>query len=84
MWNGPHMGWWHDGWAWWMALHGLFWFAVVVGSLALVVTLLRRASREAPPSGARGALAILEERYARGEIGRDEYRQKRQDLEGVG
>ncbi|HVZ90593.1 MAG TPA: SHOCT domain-containing protein [Rhizomicrobium sp.] len=35
-----------------------------------------------PPKGKSDALATLEERYARGEIQRDEYLQKRQDLGG--
>ncbi|HEY1710428.1 MAG TPA: SHOCT domain-containing protein [Rhizomicrobium sp.] len=34
------------------------------------------------PSASSSALAILEDRYARGEIQRDEYLQKKQDLGG--
>jgi uncharacterized membrane protein len=38
----------------------------------------------APPTGAQsGLVAILDERYARGEIDRDEYLQRKQDL-GIG
>lgn len=33
--------------------------------------------------GRRSALEILDERYARGEIGRDDYHRMRQDIEGV-
>ncbi|HVV65898.1 MAG TPA: SHOCT domain-containing protein [Rhizomicrobium sp.] len=35
-----------------------------------------------PPKGKSDALSTLEERYARGEIQRDEYLQKKQDLGG--
>ncbi len=39
-------------------------------------------STSAPPSSRKEALDILEARYARGEIQRDEYLQKKQDLGG--
>jgi putative membrane protein len=76
MWGfGPFGGFFH---AWWGMASSLFWIAVVV----LLITWLSRGGRH--PSGPfwRGsaALDILEQRYARGEIGRDEYLQKKHDL----
>lgn len=61
---------WHGGHAWWPILW-LFWL-IVIGLLILLVT--RR--------GWRGpnARAILAERYARGEIGADEYRERLANL----
>jgi putative membrane protein len=71
-----HMG----GWGWGMAIFGwLFMALLVIG----VVWLIRSTPGQAPPSGHRDrrALELLDERYARGEIERDEYLQRRQDLE---
>ena len=53
----------------------LFWVAVIAG----IVYLVRYLGRGKACSGNR-ALDILRERYARGEIGRDEYEQKKRDL----
>ena len=68
----PGMG---PGWGGLVML--LIWLAAVAGAVVLARWLLRRDS--APPIDR--ALTLLNERYARGEIGRDEYLQKRQDLE---
>ncbi|MDO8775568.1 MAG: SHOCT domain-containing protein [Burkholderiaceae bacterium] len=71
------------GWHWlgWLTMP-LFWLLLVV-LLVAVVRYLRRGddSSKVPKSESLPtALAILEERYARGEIGREEYVQKRDDL----
>lgn len=55
---------------------GLFWLVVIVGIVALVRAV--GGSRREPR---KTALDILQERYARGEISREEYQQKRADLE---
>lgn len=57
-----------------------FWTVVVVGAVWLV-----RRSRPAPPTSpgshsADSARRILDERFARGEIAEDEYRQRRAAL----
>jgi putative membrane protein len=55
---------------------------VTAGIVLLVVAGIRRAkSRRVPPRRWPG-LEILNERYARGEISRDEYLQKRNDILG--
>ncbi len=69
----------------WMGFGGifmiLFWGLVILGAIALVRWLWmsgkdsRNESRGTP-------LDILQERYARGEIEREEYERKRKDLEG--
>jgi len=57
----------------------LFWGLLIAGIVMLV-----RCSRGSGPSGKRerekSALDILKERYARGEIERDEFEQKKRDL----
>lgn len=57
----------------------LFWALVIAGLVALVKWLTRQDSTGAA-GGHRAALEILQQRYARGEIGRDEYEQKKRDL----
>lgn len=72
----------HGGWngGIWFG-HGLFallvWVVVIAALVALVVGLIR-AGRG---GGAPAARDILKERYARGEIDREEYEQKLKDLE---
>ena len=73
-------------------IHDLFWLlivvALVVGTFLVVRALLSRPAPPRPfyPPGPGGpmppALAELDLRYARGEIGRDEYLQRRADLTG--
>lgn len=62
----------------------IFWILIIV-AIALLVPWLRSqgsASRKDDGSHAdQRAIEILEERYARGEIDRDEFERKRQDLE---
>jgi putative membrane protein len=58
----------------------LFWILVIVGVVVLVKWLLDQSST-GKGSHDKSALEILRERYARGEINREEYEQKRRDLE---
>lgn len=91
--NHDHMG--AAGWVG-MASMILFWIAVVVGIVYLIRYLLGRPSsdsqheppeRREQPGPLAGqekpdALRTLEDRYARGDIGRDEFIQRRDDLAG--
>ena len=59
-------------------LMGLFWILVIAALAWLVVALVRGSSdRE---SKSKSAIEILEERFARGEIDRDEFEPKREAL----
>ena len=94
-WWGPedHMG--AAGWVG-VAFMVLFWIAVIVGIFYLIRYVVARSSADrsgrasewqdqAAPSGTSGsasALQILEERYARGEIDREEFVQRRNDILG--
>ena len=82
------MGWGGMGW-------GLGWFGMIlvwVIPLILVVVGIKYLmsdggsasghSANGHPSQQSRALAVLEERYAKGEIGRDEFMQKRDDILG--
>ncbi|HEX6958093.1 MAG TPA: SHOCT domain-containing protein [Ferrovibrio sp.] len=81
-WNGPYhaMGW----GGWWMPWHGiaalLLLALVILGIVVLIRSLSGREASRRPPLSA--GLSLLEERYARGEIQRDEYLQKKRDILG--
>jgi putative membrane protein len=53
----------------------VFWALILLGGLALLSSIVGNAGA-APKS----AIEILQERYARGEIGREEYEQKSRDV----
>lgn len=64
-------------WLW--AIFWLFiWILVIAGLIVLIRTLLER---KTPVE--RKAIDILDERYARGEITREEYLEKRKDISGA-
>lgn len=65
----------HFGMGWWMIL---VWLTPVL----LLFLLIRYFARDRDGKPERAALDILEARYARGEIDRDEYLKRRADLEG--
>ena len=77
-----------DGGGWWMFL-GPLWMIVVIGALIAGVVLLVRwlGGPGGAPGGGQGpapgnrALDILKERFARGEIDKDEFEERRRLLE---
>lgn len=71
------IGGWGMGFGWFFMV--LFWVLVVLGIVALV----RYLQDSKPPNSERHRtpLQILQERYARGDIEREEYEQKRRDLQ---
>ena len=77
MWFGPFGGLFH---AWWGMASGLFWIAVLVLAWIAIARGSRYSGGSPPFWRSSPALDILEQRYARGEIGRDEYMQKKRDL----
>jgi putative membrane protein len=74
---------WTDGYGWmgpgWIIMI-IFWVVVIAGGIALVRWFGMR-GRGSDDTSRRTPLEILQERYARGEIEREEYEQKRRDLE---
>ena len=59
----------------------IFWGLVIVGLVLLIRRLVFSTRKDADPAlGGSRAMEILKERYARGEIDREEFEQKKQDL----
>ena len=88
MWNyGPGYGMMGYGNDWssmpMMLFGGLFWVVLLALGAAAFLAFVRRPGQSGHLHLGQtrpGALEILEERYARGEVDRDEYLQKKQDL----
>jgi putative membrane protein len=76
MWNGMGFGGWGWGGGWWHMV--LFW-GLIIGVIVLIVRVL--GGGVGTSVGDKTPLQILKERYARGEIGKDEFEQKKRDLE---
>ncbi len=74
----------HAGYWWmWIMMMG-FWVLIVGGIVGLVLWLTRQgeSATTRPGLGAQRPLDILRERYARGEISREEFERMRRDLQG--
>jgi putative membrane protein len=73
----------HDGW---MGGTGMgigmriFWILLIIGVVALLRALTGR-NADTPVERRESPLDILKARYARGEIGEDEFRRRRDELE---
>ena len=88
MWGyGPEwgmMGGWGGGWMGPFMM--IFWLVVLGLAVAAVVWFIRSTSSHSvlqpQRDGRSRGIEVLDERYARGEINRDEYMQKRNDLRG--
>ncbi len=73
------MGW---GWGWGMlgAVHMILWWVLIVLGIVVLGKWLFASKGDGGRSGNARALDILKERYARGDIGKDEFEQKKRDL----
>ena len=84
MWNWGGFGGWGMGFGFLFMI--LFWALVIVGIVALVRWLPQKSQTDREQDGRapardRTPLEIVRERYARGDIDRKEYEQKKRDLE---
>ena len=75
----------HGGWLG-FGLHSVFWILVIAAVIAVVVWAVRASNASGGAKTAAGtrpsALEILDERYARGEIDREDYLARKADLGG--
>ncbi len=66
-------------------MNGLLWLLLVIipwiGILFLIIYLIIREDKIKHPSSQKNSLEVLDERYAKGEITRDEYKQMKKDIE---
>lgn len=62
-------------------LMAAFWILIIVGLVAIVKWIFTSSGSGASAAPTKTALDILKERYARGDIDRDEFEQKKSDLE---
>jgi putative membrane protein len=80
-WHMQGMHEWMSGWgAWAMLVPFIFWIVVLIGVALLIQKLVVDQRREPPENR---ALDVLSQRYANGEIDREEYLRRRQDIKGV-
>jgi putative membrane protein len=78
MWGQYGMGW---GWGYFGVVHMLLWWALIVLGIVVLVKWLASGSATSRGDSFGGrALEVLKERYARGEIGKEEFEQKKRDL----
>ena len=79
---GPHMMWWGGGW-YGMIFGPLFMIVVIAAVIALVLVFARSLGgpwHASSPPAPRTPLDILKERFARGEIDKQEYEERRRVL----
>jgi putative membrane protein len=76
----------HGEWMWTMMGGGFMWMmpllfiVAIVALVTLVVRLMSPRHATEPRTASSAAIALLDARYARGEIGREEYVEKKKDL----
>ncbi len=64
----------------WMFFHFIFWILVIVGVVLLIVWLVRQQGRVDRGDRGNAALDILKQRYARGEINKEEFDRMKKDI----
>jgi putative membrane protein len=70
----------HDGMGWWMVFGGAWMLVFWGGLIALIIWGVTRLTRGNRPAHKNDPLTIAKERYARGEISREEFELIRKDL----
>ena len=70
----------HEGLGWWMVFGGVWMFLFWGGLIALIVWGITRLSERNGSSQKRDPLDVAKERYAKGEIAKEEFEQLKRDL----
>ncbi|MFQ5996979.1 MAG: SHOCT domain-containing protein [Dehalococcoidales bacterium] len=73
---------WHyaDGMGWWMILGGAWMFIFWGGLVALIIWGIIKLSGRNSSASKRDPLEVAKERYAKGDISREEFEQLKKDL----
>lgn len=81
-WYGPGMmyGYGYGGDWLWIILHIVLWIVVIIGIIFLVRWIFT-STKTMHSKSSDSALEILKRRYAKGEINKEEFEQKKQDIE---
>lgn len=79
---GPGMMGWEGSWGLFGLMHILWWVFLIFGIVVLVRWTSGSGPRHPHHASEDRALAILRERYARGEINKAEFEERKQDLKG--
>ncbi|MFI5323345.1 MAG: SHOCT domain-containing protein [Thermodesulfobacteriota bacterium] len=64
----------------WMLFNMLFWIPAIIVIVLLIVWAIRKTGGNGPKTGEDNALDVLKKRYARGEINKEEYEEKKRDI----
>ncbi len=78
--GGPGAGGWFGGGMFMMLPMLIFWCLVIWGGFILVRKLIQTSQENRPMGTSQTAMEILKERYAKGEISREEFEKMKQDL----
>ncbi len=70
----------HEGMGWWMAFGGVWMVVFWVGLIALIIWGVNRLTRRDDSSRKQSPLDLTKERYAKGEITREEFEKIKKDL----
>ncbi len=70
----------HQGMGWWMVFGGILMVLFWGGLIALIVWGVNRLSRRSDSSRKQDPLDLAKERYAKGEISREEFERIKKDL----
>ena len=70
----------HEGMGWWAVFGGLWMLIFWGGLIALIVWGIMKLSRRNGSTSKRDPLDIAKERYARGDISKEEFEQIKKDL----
>ncbi len=83
MWGGDMMGWgWGGGWGLFGIFHMLLWWVLLVLVIVVLVRWLAGGGSRRYGDSSDRAIDILRERYARGEISKEEFDARKRDLGG--
>ena len=64
----------------WTLFGMIFWIVLIVGVVLLVIWVIQRAAGGGTSKTGESALEILKKRYARGEISKEEFEEKKRDI----
>lgn len=64
----------------WMLFGVIFWFVLIAGIVLLVIWAIQRIAGGETGRPVESSLEILKKRYARGEISKEEFEEKKRDI----